>query len=165
MTKQHMARLQIDLRKRFREHAFISLAVLVFCSNGLAQVTQQPDACERFFDQNLREYIYKNLSEPPEYPGGPSAWQRFLNKNLKYPQSEIDNGTLHSSTTVVFIVDRNGNIGLPGIKNRSPESWSAYDSACVKTIKNSGRWTPGKCNGKVVASFVEQPFIVCLQDE
>ncbi len=44
-----------------------------------------------------------------EYPGGLAAWQRFLKKNLNYPQIAIDN-EVQGAVVVQFIVDREGNV-------------------------------------------------------
>src|SRR4051812_6127762 len=44
-----------------------------------------------------------------EYPGGAAAWQRYLNRNLRYPQEAIDN-EVQGPVVVQFIVDKEGNV-------------------------------------------------------
>ncbi len=44
-----------------------------------------------------------------EYPGGMTAWQRFLNRNLRYPQEAVDQN-VEGFVTVQFIVDKEGNV-------------------------------------------------------
>ena len=46
-----------------------------------------------------------------EYPGGPSAWARFLNKNLanNYPEDAVSNG-IQGTVVIQFIVDKEGNV-------------------------------------------------------
>src|SRR5688572_21802032 len=43
-----------------------------------------------------------------EYPGGKAAWERFLKRNLRYPQDAIDN-EVQGTVYVQFVVDREGN--------------------------------------------------------
>src|ERR1044072_550133 len=42
-------------------------------------------------DEDEGETVVLKVEIESEYPGGINAWQRFLNKNLRYPQDAIDN--------------------------------------------------------------------------
>ena len=50
----------------------------------------------------------KNLS----FPGGEGALSTYINKNLTYPQTAIDNGT-SGTVHVSFIVDEHGKVMDP----------------------------------------------------
>jgi len=90
------------------------------------------------------------------YPGGPIAWQRFLNRNFRYPDVEVQGTVL-----VQFIVDKDGNVSdveaLSGPEELRPEA--------LRVIKKSGKWTPAIQNGRQVKSFKKQPILFRLEAE
>ena len=95
-----------------------------------------------------------------EYPGGASAWQRYLNKNLRYPQDAIDN-EVQGTVVVQFIVDKAGVVSdveaISGPKELRDEA--------VRVIKKSGQWTPAVQNGRQVKSYKKQPIVFRLETE
>lgn len=95
-----------------------------------------------------------------EYPGGASAWQRYLNKNLRYPQEAIDN-EVQGTVVVQFIVDKAGAVSdveaISGPKELRDEA--------VRVIKKSGTWTPAVQNGRQVKSYKKQPIVFRLETE
>jgi len=88
-----------------------------------------------------------------EYPGGLTAWQRFLNRNLHYPQEAIDQD-IQGYVLVQFIVDKEGNVSdveaVSGPEILRPEA--------IRVIKKSGKWTPAIQNGHKVKSYKRQPI-------
>jgi len=83
-----------------------------------------------------------------EYPGGAAAWQRYLNRNLRYPQEAIDN-EVQGAVVVQFIVDKEGNVSeVEAISG--PQELRAE---AVRVIKKSGKWTPAVQNGRQVKSY------------
>jgi protein TonB len=95
-----------------------------------------------------------------EYPGGAAAWQRYLNRNLRYPQEAIDN-TIQGAVVVQFIVDKEGNVSnVEAISG--PEELRAE---AVRVIKKSGKWTPAIQNGRQVRSYKKQPIVFRLEAE
>ena len=95
-----------------------------------------------------------------EYPGGASAWQRYLNKNLHYPQDAIDN-EIQGTVVVQFIVDKAGVVSdveaISGPNELRAEA--------VRVIKKSGTWTPAVQNGRQVKSYKKQPITFRLESE
>ena len=95
-----------------------------------------------------------------EYPGGASAWQRYLNKSLRYPQEAID-AEIQGTVVVQFIVDKGGNVSdveaISGPKELRDEA--------VRVIKKSGSWTPAVQNGRQVKSYKKQPIVFRLETE
>jgi protein TonB len=95
-----------------------------------------------------------------EYPGGAAAWQRYLNRNLRYPQEAIDN-EVQGAVVVQFIVDREGNVSdVEAISG--PQELRAE---AVRVIKKSGKWTPAVQNGRQVKSYKKQPIVFRLESE
>ncbi|OQP51099.1 energy transducer TonB [Niastella yeongjuensis] len=95
-----------------------------------------------------------------EYPGGVAAWQRFLKKNLNYPQIAIDN-EVQGAVVVQFIVDKEGNVSdVQAVSG--PEELRAE---AVRVIRKSGKWTPAIQNGHRVKSYKKQPIGFQLASE
>ncbi|MBO9200475.1 MULTISPECIES: energy transducer TonB [Niastella] len=88
-----------------------------------------------------------------EYPGGLSAWMRFLNRSLRYPQEAIDM-EIQGTVVVQFIVDKEGNVSEVQALS-GPEE---LRSEAVRVIKKSGKWTPAVQNGHKVKSYKRQPI-------
>lgn len=88
-----------------------------------------------------------------EYPGGPPAWQRFLRKNLHFPDEAADAG-VEGFVVVQFIVDVEGNVSdvvaVSGPKELQAEA--------IRVIRKSGKWTPAIQNGHKVKSYKKQPL-------
>jgi periplasmic protein TonB len=88
------------------------------------------------------------------YPGGMAAWQRYLNKNLHYPDEAMST-EIQGSVIVQFIVDKEGNVSdVEAISG--PEQGGLREEA-VRVIKKSGKWTPAIQNGRQVKSYKKQP--------
>jgi len=58
-------------------------------------------------DETDYDKTFTKVEIESEYPGGASAWQRYLNKSLRYPQDAIDN-EIQGTVVVQFIVDKAG---------------------------------------------------------
>jgi len=87
-----------------------------------------------------------------EYPGGAAAWQRFLNRNLRYPQEALDQ-EIQGFIMVQFIVDKEGNVSdVQAVSG--PEELRAE---AIRVIRKSGKWTPAIQNGRQVKSYKRQP--------
>jgi protein TonB len=92
-----------------------------------------------------------------DYPGGPKAWKRFLERNLHFPPVEDVQGTV----VVQFIVDREGNVSdVQAISG--PEELRAE---AIRVIKKSGKWTPAIQNGRQVKSFKRQQIVFRIEAE
>jgi periplasmic protein TonB len=104
--------------------------------------------------------VFTKVEIEAEYPGGAAAWQRYLNRNLRYPQELIDN-EIQSSAVVQFVVDKEGIVSnVEGVSG--PEALCAE---AVRVIKKSGKWVPAVQGGQQVRSLKKQPFIICLRSE
>jgi protein TonB len=104
--------------------------------------------------------IWRKVEIEAEYPGGPAAWQRFLNRNLRYPQEAIDN-EISGSVVVQFVVDEEGNVS-------NIEAVSGAEAMCaevMRVIRKSGKWTPAMQGGHYIKSLKKQPFMICLAVE
>jgi protein TonB len=103
-----------------------------------------------------------NLETEAEYPGGAAAWQRYLNRNMRFPVDSIDND-IQGRVVVKFVVDEAGNVCDVEAVNGS----AALAAEAVRVIKQSGKWIPAKrlSTGRCVRSYKTQPFMICFEVE
>lgn len=89
-----------------------------------------------------------------EYPGKLSAWAKYLNSNLKYPERAL-NFEKQGNVVIQFIVDTEGKIEDPAIYQSVEFS---LDEEALRIIRNSKKWIPANQNGKKVKSYKRQPI-------
>jgi protein TonB len=94
-----------------------------------------------------------------DYPGGLKGWQRYMLKNLKYPERAM-NGNVQGQVRVNFVVDKSGNVVDPYIDASVEYS---LDEEALRIIKNSGKWEPAFQNAHNVKSYKLQPINFRLQ--
>jgi TonB family protein len=100
--------------------------------------------------------VFCNLEKEAEYPGGTAAWNRFLNKNLKFPTDSSGNGIV-GTVVVKFFIDEDGNV----CDVEAVSGPAILGAEAVRVIKKSRKWTPGKLykNGRHIKSHKKQPII------
>lgn len=111
-------------------------------------------------DEEDWDKTFTKVEIESEFPGGMSAWARYLNRNLRYPQDAIDN-EVQGTVIVQFIVDKEGNVSDVEAVSGANE---LRDEA-VRVIKKSGKWTPAVQNGRQVKSYKKQPIVFRLETE
>ena len=89
------------------------------------------------------------------FPGGDSAWNKFLQHNLKYPDDAISN-EIQGTVIVKFLVDTAGNIS--DIKAISGPTKGGLREESVRVITLSGKWIPAEQNGHKVQSYKKEPI-------
>jgi protein TonB len=97
----------------------------------------------------------------PEYPGGEMAFNRFLQKNIRYPQMAKETG-IQGKAYLQFVVERDGS--LTDIKIvRNPGAGTGEEAERV--LKMSPHWKPGIQNGKAVRFQYTVPVNFSLGDQ
>jgi len=109
-------------------------------------------------DETDYDKTFTKVEIESEYPGGASAWQRYLNKNLRYPQDAIDN-EIQGTVIVQFIVDKAGVVS----DDEAIAGPNELRDEAVRVIKKSGQWTPAVQNGRQVKSYKKQPIVFRLE--
>jgi len=94
-----------------------------------------------------------------EYPGGPAAWLRYLNKNFRYPEEGLAN-EIQGMVVVQFIVDKQG--GISDVQVVSGPVQGGLREEAMRVISKSGLWIPAIQNGRQVKSYKRQPVIFKL---
>jgi protein TonB len=104
--------------------------------------------------------ILKTADIMPSFPGGLSALQRWLSRNLK-PQDGLEPGQ-RVKVIARFVVDVNGKI--TGIQ-LTQSGGDPYDQEVMRVIKKMPQWNPGKQNGNAVAVWFNIPIIFETPEE
>ena len=106
--------------------------------------------------------IYNQAETAPVFPGGQEGLSDYINKNLTYPQTAIDNGitgTIHIS----FVVDEHGKVLNPQVMDSKNLS-NDLNEETLKMFNNMPLWKPGLVKGKNVKTRLELPVSFQLDD-
>lgn len=114
-------------------------------------VVEAPKAQVEDYDRE-----FKTVQIQAKFPGGISAWTKFLERNLN-SNVPVDNGAPPNKYTVVvsFLVDKNGNISE--IQALNDPGFGTADEA-IRVLKKSPQWTPAVQNGRNVIYRQKQPI-------
>ncbi len=128
-------------------------------------------------DQNTQEYstnpidsiaysnndIHEDTASGIEatFPGGLSAWKRYLERNLdgslaeKYINLRNGQKTAVQTAIVSFTIDEYGNISKVGVEN-SRDIHPVLAAEAIRVVSKSGKWIPASKNGKNVKYRMRQ---------
>ena len=103
----------------------------------------------------LQDSIYRVSEVMPQYPGGPNEIMRYIQENIKYPQSAKDN-KIEGRVFVTFVVEKDGSITnatvLRGIDKEC-------DAEALRVVSSMPKWNPGQQDGKNVRTQFTIPII------
>ena len=88
-----------------------------------------------------------------EFPGGPLAWQRFIQKAINSQLDEFTESD-YGTCTVQFIVDKEGRVSNVQALDMKG---SKLAEIAVNSIRKGPRWTPAQQNGRYVNAPRIQP--------
>lgn len=97
-------------------------------------------------------------NEKPEFPGGDSALQKFLNDNVKYPEIAKENG-VEGIVVVGFLVNVDGSLqNIKVVKFVDPD----LEKEAVRVVTIMPAWIPADKDGSPIeaSSQVEVPFLL-----
>ena len=97
--------------------------------------------------------VYFNTEIQVEFPGGIQAWYRYLQKNLRYPESAVSNN-IQGQVVTRFIVDSTGS-AHDFISVSGPDE---LRGECIRVLKKVGIWSPAIQRGKKVNAWKTQPI-------
>lgn len=101
------------------------------------------------------EGVYQTVPDMPIPPGGSvESFIKYFQENMKYPELAKEKG-IEGLVAVSFVVREDGSVNnvaiLRGIGG-------GCDEEAYRLVKESGTWTPGKIDGKVVAVQMRLPI-------
>ncbi|MGD0583454.1 MAG: energy transducer TonB [Bacteroidales bacterium] len=93
------------------------------------------------------------VQEMPEFPGGQTALLKYINDNINYPASAIDNG-IEGKIILRFVVSTDGSVKrIEILRSVDP----LLDQEAVRVISQMPKWKPGKNNGTPAAVWFSVP--------
>ena len=105
--------------------------------------------------QVTQDSIYRVSEVMPEYPGGPNEMMRYIQENIKYPQSAIDN-KIEGRVFVTFVVEKDGSISNAAVMRGIDKE---CDAEALRVVSSMPKWNPGQHKGEVVRTQFTIPII------
>ncbi len=97
---------------------------------------------------------FKVVEVLPEFPGGATAFMKWLTSNLKYPRS-AQNAKIKGRVVVSFIVDKDGTTKNLRLEKSTDKILGAE---VIKTMNKMPKWKPGTQNGKPCKAMIAVPI-------
>ncbi len=95
----------------------------------------------------------------PEFPGGITAFYRWVGKSMKYPQ-QAKRQQISGRVFVQFVIDKDGSVKeVQVVKGVG----AGCDLEAIRVIKNSPKWHAGKNRGRPVKVRMILPITFKLQ--
>ena len=109
---------------------------------GKSVVTVQP------YNKKQPEKVYSTADIEPEFEGGASALQKYLEDNIHYPESaKIQK--IEGRAIIQFIVTKTGSIDSVVIKR--DVDGSGFGAEATRAIQAMPKWKPGSTKGEPVS--------------
>lgn len=120
---------------------------------------QLAEAKEKDKEKTSPGYVYTKVEQLPRFPGGEAALLSYIGRNIKYPQSALEN-EIQGTVLLRFIVLEDGRIGDVEVLRRLDP---ACDKEAVRVVKGFPRFIPGKFKGKPVKVWYSLPIRFQIQ--
>lgn len=108
-----------------------------------------------------KEEIFTFVEQPPTFPGGEDALNKYLSKNIRYPHVAQENG-IQGTVFVQFIVDSEGNI--KDVKTVGATKGGGLEEEAVRVVKTMPKWKAGRQNGRQVSVQFNLPIRFTLAE-
>ncbi len=92
------------------------------------------------------ESIFRNVEQPPQFPGGERRLMECLRANLYYPEYAQKNN-IEGRVVVQFVVEKDGSVGEVKVVHSVHPS---LDVEAMRICRTLPRFTPGRQNGQPV---------------
>ena len=108
--------------------------------------------------ETQEEEVYSIVETMPSFPGGQTALNAYIQENLKYPQSALEDG-IQGRVYVNFVVEKDGSISNVKV-NRG--IGGGCDEEAVRVVKAMPRWVPGVQRDQTVRVSYMMPIVFKL---
>ena len=108
-----------------------------------------------------KEVIETFVDEEAGFPGGYPAMMAWIQKNLVFPETAIENN-VQGKCFLRFVVSVDGNISSVTVTKGVPDC-PECDKAAIKAIRSMPKWTAGKLNGRSVSSYCSIPINFAIE--
>ena len=101
-----------------------------------------------------QDSIHRVVEVMPQYPGGPNEMMKYLQENIKYPQSAKDN-KIEGRVFVSFVVEKDGSITNAAVMRGIDKE---CDAEALRVVASMPKWTPGQHKGENVRTQFTIPI-------
>ena len=101
-----------------------------------------------------QDSIYRVSEVMPQYPGGPNEMMRYIQENIKYPQSAKAN-KIEGRVYVTFVVEKDGSITNAAVIRGIDKE---CDAEALRVVSSMPKWNPGQHKGEVVRTQFTIPI-------
>ncbi len=166
-TAKFVAPKVVEDYRDIEEAAFPTQEELINKNIGTSNIEGDPEGIDISPEEILTENSGTETQKPPytwvekmpHFSSGNQELLKFMAKNIKYPEIAKRAG-IEGKVILQFIVEQDGSISdinvIKGIGG-------GCDEEAVKVLKLTGKWNPGKQNGKPVRVRMNIPFVFNLQ--
>lgn len=99
--------------------------------------------------------IYRFTEVMPKFPGGDSAFTKFLTDSLRYPKAEKKH-KVQGTVYISFVIEKDGSISHLVVE-RGVENGPGLSEEAIRVFSSMPKWEPGTINGKPVRTKIVQP--------
>lgn len=129
--------------------------LMLFIAAVMTANAQQPQSSTVSDD----DVIFSVVEKEAQFPGGNDAMMKFIAKNVKYPQTAVEN-KIEGTVYVEFVIEKDGKItNVKAIRKVSPE----LDEEAVRVVSKMPKWKPATQRGKTVRCRFRLPIRFQLQ--
>ncbi|WP_243348144.1 energy transducer TonB [Parabacteroides sp. FAFU027] len=121
--------------------------------------TEEAEASSSQITEEAQE-AFIVVEQMPEFPGGTEELQKYLNNNIRYPVSALENG-VQGRVICEFVVNSDGRVTNAKVIRGVDAS---LDAEALRVINNMPPWKPGKQRGKPVKVRYTLPVNFKLQN-
>lgn len=122
-------------------------AVRAVPADTVAPAKSKRDGKVKIHDQNGNSStVYDAVEVMPEFIGGISALMKYLQTNIRYPES-AQKADISGLVVAQFIIDEKGDVTEPEVIRSLSED---TDAEAIRVIEAMPKWKPGMEKGKVV---------------
>ncbi len=103
-----------------------------------------------------KDGVYNKVETMPEFPGGQTALDNYVENHLDYPQQALDDN-IAGTVRISFVVDEHGKVVNPKIIG-DKKLGDGLDEEALRVVNQMPEWKPGKVKGKNVKTRVQLPI-------
>ena len=91
-------------------------------------------------------YDASNIERQPTFPGGKDAFNKFIDRNFKYPAA-LRKSNIQGDVELSFLVTTDGSLSDIKVSKSLAED---LDKEAIRLMKLSPKWIPAKKNGQLI---------------
>ena len=92
----------------------------------------------------VKEKVFEDLDNMPEFPGGGKAMMEWLSQNIQYPKEAVD-GKIEGRVMISFVIEKDGSVSNAKVFRGIDES---LDNEALRVVNAMPNWKPGMQDGQ-----------------